>query len=125
MKTLECGQGVFWVRENDNTNLFNNFIDKGIRMIGHMDISPKEERANHYHKNFIEIICVVKGKLRIKLYMPDNPSEVSEIVLSRGDEITILPPLAHSFKSDDGAIALEYSPHNYTTADSFKVDFDW
>ena len=82
-------------------------------------------RANHYHKEFTEILCIIRGTLRLKLYLPENPEAQQELTLNPGEEITILPPLAHSFVSNDGAVLLEYSPDNLNLSDAFEAKFNW
>ena len=76
-----------------------------------MTLLPGQECPTHYHKDKKETFFVLDGKVEIKL-----PDEV--VTLGPGQSYTLVPGVAHSFRSEGGAVIEEVSTHD-ENADSY------
>jgi len=123
LQVLADGKGIFWNDQNA-TNVFCHNGD-AMHFFGLMWFTPNISRANHFHKKFTEIICVVKGEVRVKMVLVENKNEVAEVILKQGEKLSIKPNCAHSFISTDEAIVLEFSPQNLEISDLYDFEYAW
>jgi quercetin dioxygenase-like cupin family protein len=67
-------------------------------------------RANHYHKETIQYLYVLNGRLRSVVQMPGQPA--SEKILAQGDMVVNEPYEAHAFEAleDSSFIVLTRGP---------------
>jgi quercetin dioxygenase-like cupin family protein len=119
LSKLELGQGCIFDKEDVRSAFYHN--GKPMRYLAYIEFSSKKERGNHYHKEKEENICVIKGKLKAKYWLPTAPQEIYEVDLNAGDVVNIKSGCAHSYLADNFAIAVEFSPNNYKNNDTFKV----
>ena len=119
----DLGKGYIVKKGNALTALYHN--GDPVRCLAYIEFEPGKTRGDHYHNKKIENMCVVKGSIKAKYMLPDNTKEVMEINLTAGDIVRILPGCAHSYMSDEGAIALEYSPQKFEISDTIDIDFEW
>lgn len=113
---------LFKYEKRGNINyVFHN--GDGMRYLTYLEFTPKKDRGNHYHNKKEESMIVLKGKLKAKYYLVDNPSENLELMLEEGDIVNIKPRVAHVYLSEDGASAIEFSPQILDYDDQIKVQF--
>jgi quercetin dioxygenase-like cupin family protein len=63
-------------------------------------------RGNHYHLRKSESMYVIHGKMKLFYWIPNEP-EIKEIIVERGDLITIKPRLAHAYVALEPTLAFE------------------
>tara|TARA_R110000868_G_scaffold45524_6_gene151108 strand:- start:877 stop:1287 length:411 start_codon:yes stop_codon:yes gene_type:complete len=76
-------------------------------------------RGNHYHKNKLEILYIITGQIKALYWEADNPDEITEIIHTKGDKITIPPHIGHGFEAIQHTIALEMTTTAFDMADTF------
>lgn len=116
---LENGIGCLFIKDED---VLSAFYHNGapMRYLAYIEFSPGKPRGNHYHKKREENICLIKGTLYAKYWLPEKPSEIYEQNLFAGDSVNIKPGCSHVYISNEPAIAVEFSPQNYESADFYK-----
>lgn len=118
---FESGK-IFKYEKSRNINyVFHN--GEPMRYLTYLEFAPGKERGNHYHNKKEEYMIVLKGKLKAKYYLVDNPLESLELVLEEGDIVNVKSRVAHVYLSDDGANAIEFSPQILDYDDQIKVIF--
>lgn len=117
------GKGYRIYKKDALTVLYHN--GEPMRFLGYIEFVPEETRGDHYHKEKYENMCVVSGEIKAKYLLPENPDDVLEVVLLPGDIVRIIPGCAHSYLSDTGAVALEFSPQKFETSDTIDHEFAW
>lgn len=76
-------------------------------------------RGNHYHKNKLEILYIISGKLKALYWEADNPDKITEVIHAKGDKITIAPYVGHGFEAIEHTIALEIITTKFDMSDTF------
>lgn len=107
-------------------NILNN--DKGqsvflnstenIQLVAVLEFLPGATiRGNHFHKQKVENLYIIEGKLKLYCWLPDQP-EIEEHILEAGHLITIQPNLAHAYEAIERTLALETGSRSYDPADT-------
>lgn len=117
------GKGYFYTHKGALACVYHN--GKGMQYLGYVELTPNCSRANHYHIEKHENICVVKGAVKAKFCFPKKDDEIYEVNLEQGDIVHIAPGIAHSVISRNGAILLEYSQEKYKKSDTIAYPFKW
>ncbi|MDF1683227.1 MAG: cupin domain-containing protein [Legionellaceae bacterium] len=76
-------------------------------------------RGNHYHKNKLEILYIISGEIKAYYWEADNPDEITEVIHTKGDKITIPPCIGHGFEAIQHTIVLEMTTTAFDMADTF------
>ena len=76
-------------------------------------------RGKHYHKNKLEILYIISGKLKALYWEVDAPDEITEVIHVKGDKITIPPLIAHGFEAIEHTTVLEMITTDFDMADTF------
>lgn len=73
-------------------------------------------RANHYHKDKLEHLYLIKGKVKL-MYRQGGKSNdpIQEAVVEEGSLVTIQPGVAHAYVTLMPGFAVEFSPASYET----------
>lgn len=108
------GKGYFYTKEGAKTFMYHN--GEPMRCLLYIEYEPMKPRGNHIHKKKTENHCVVKGKIKVKCFLPESPTDILEIVLEEGDIISLKPGCVHSFCAENQAVSLEFS------AQPFELD---
>lgn len=95
---------------------------EGMRFITYLEFPANKAKGNHYHKDKIEHMCIIKGSLKAKYYLPDDQNNSCEVLLEEGDVVTIYPNCAHVYLSEKGCNAIEFSPQKFDNKDVFSID---
>lgn len=119
LSKLQLGQGCIFDKGDVRSAFYHN--GKPMRYLAYIEFSSKKERGNHYHKKKEENICMVKGKVKAKYWLPEVPQEICEVELNAGDIVNIKPGCAHSYLAEDFAVAVEFSPNKFKESDTFKT----
>ncbi len=119
LNNLANGQGCIFDKDEVRSAFYHN--GKPMKYLAYIEFSSKKARGNHYHIEKEENICLIKGKLNAKYWLPENPNETLEINLHPGDLVNIKPGCAHSYLAEDFAVAVEFSPNSFKENDTFKV----
>lgn len=117
------GKGYFYTHHGAQACVYHN--GDSMRCLGYIEFAPLRSRGNHYHCKKHENICIVSGTMKARFVLPDKADEIYEIILKQGDIVHIAPGCAHSFLSELGAVALEYSPEKFEKADTIRYSFEW
>jgi quercetin dioxygenase-like cupin family protein len=116
-KALESGGRGYLIQDIDDVSVALH-TNTDARFIAMLVFHPEKQRGNHYHINKTEYILILKGKLKAKFELYDNPNEATETELEAGQLIKILPGCIHTFTAiKDKVIALEFSPQLYAESD--------
>lgn len=79
-------------------------------------------RGDHYHREKVEYMTPLSGKLRCDLQLVDTPEETLVVMLQPGEILRILPGCAHTFTAVDGDVyALEFAPQKLDLGDVISV----
>ena len=73
-------------------------------------------RGGHYHRNKVEHFYIVSGKIRVRLVDLDTGDE-SEVMINKGQRVTIYPNCAHRFEAEEDAQVIEYYDSVYDPED--------
>lgn len=119
LSKLKLGQGCIFDKEDVRSAFYHN--GKKMRYLAYIEFSSKKVRGNHFHKKKEENLCLIRGKLKAKYWLPSKPEEIYEIELNAGDIVNIKCGCAHSYLAEDFAIAVEFSPRKFKESDTFKV----
>lgn len=119
----ETGHGYIIKKGESLTALYHN--GEPMECLAYIEFDPSKTRGDHYHLEKIENMCVVKGTIRAKYMLPDKPDDILELELKAGDIVHILPGCAHSYLSNEFAVALEFSPQRFKVSDTIDIDFTW
>ena len=122
-KSLERGMGCIFKKNGALSAYYYN--GEPMKYLAYIEFLPNTPRGGHLHKTKEENMCVISGTLKARYWLPKNSNDVLELTLKQGDIVNIKSGCAHIYNSDTGAVALEFSPQNYTEADSIKVNVDW
>ncbi len=117
------GKGYFYTHQGAQACVFHN--GESMCYIGYVEFAPMRSRGNHYHSQKHENICIINGSMLAKFILPERPNDVYEVRLEQGDIVHIEPGCAHSFLSEKGAIAVEYSPEKFKRKDTIRYSFNW
>lgn len=117
------GKGYFYIHHEAQTCVCHN--GEPMCYLGYVEFAPLRSRGNHYHCKKHENICIITGTVKARFVLPNKLDEVYEIILEKGDIVHIIPGCAHSFLSEHGAVALEYSPEKYEKTDTIRCSFKW
>ncbi len=74
-------------------------------------------RGNHYHNKKIEVIYVIKGRLRV-FFEDLDTHEHSQIEMKTGDIVYVQPRCAHVYVAQEYTQALELNEVPYDHADT-------
>lgn len=69
--------------------------EEPVNYVALLHFNEGEPRGNHYHKLKTEYLVVLNGRLRCRLHLPEDSSDVYEVILEPGKIIKILPNCAH------------------------------
>ena len=116
---LELGQGCIFEQDNILSAFYHN--GEPMQYLAYIEFSSNKERGNHYHKYKEENICIIKGKVKAKYWLPETPQEIYEVELKAGEIVNIKPGCAHSYLAQDFAVAVEFSPNKYIQGDTFYI----
>lgn len=119
----KTGEGYFYTHQGASACVFHN--GEPIKYIGYVEFAPNRSRGNHYHKKKNEYMCIVRGNMRAQFIVPEKCNEPIELELSEGDLILVKAGCAHSYISENGAAAVEYSSERFEKADTYKYSFSW
>lgn len=117
------GRGYRFEKNGARTFLYHNGAE--MRFLGYIEFVPGKTRGDHYHVRKVEHMCVIKGTIRAKFFPCDSPENVIETILAAGDVVKIIPGCVHSYLSDEGAVAVEFSPQRFELADTIDIDVKW
>lgn len=117
------GKGYFYTHHKAQTCVCHN--GEPMCYLGYVEFAPFRSRGNHYHHKKHENICIISGTMKGRFVLPDIPEDIYEMSLEAGDIVHIAPGCAHSFLSEQGAAALEYSPEKYEKVDTIRYSFKW
>lgn len=95
---------------------------EGMKFITYLEFPANKVKGNHYHKDKIEHMCIIKENIKAKYYFPTDPNNSYEILLEEGDVVTICPNCAHAYLSEKGCSAIEFSPQKFGNKDVFSID---
>jgi quercetin dioxygenase-like cupin family protein len=97
---------------------------ESMRLVTYIEFQPDgEPRGNHVHRKKVEIIYVIKGKLRVTLEDSDDHSR-KEVTLEGGDLIRLQPNCAHVYKAEEYTQAIEMNEVPYDTTDTFPYEME-
>ena len=116
MQSLEEGLGY----HVGNAVAYHNGDE--MRFITYLEFSAGQVKGNHYHKEKIENMAIIKGRLHAKYYFADNPEIFYKVDLNEGDIVSVMSGVAHAYLSDEGCSVIEFSPQRYDDLDVYKVD---
>lgn len=117
------GKGYFYTHHGAQACVIHN--GEPMSYLSYVEFAPLRSRGNHYHCKKHENICIIFGIMKARFVLPDETNDVYEITLEQGDIVHINPGCAHSFLSEQGAAAVEYSPEKYEKVDTIKYSFTW
>ena len=90
-----------------------------IRQLSFLSIPKNEVRGNHYHKEKIEFLYVLRGKVNV--YAKDlSTGGSARLSVGVGQVINIHPPIAHALQSVDDCDLIEFSPTENLSTDMIK-----
>lgn len=96
---------------------------RDIKFVGVLEFLPGLGiRGKHYHKNKIEMMYVLTGKMNGFYWLPEDPSGFEERIHKKGDFITIRPGLTHAFEAMERTITIELSPDIFSIEDTFYTN---
>jgi mannose-6-phosphate isomerase-like protein (cupin superfamily) len=78
-------------------------------------------RANHFHPTRDEWMYVISGRLAAAYYDPST-DEYLELVLTKGDFVSIRPGCGHVYEALEDSSAIEMSPQARTEGDTLPMD---
>ena len=125
-------QNLVGIKPNMNSNNPFGIIDKGNgeaiylneikdkKFVGILNFLPGTGiRGKHYHVKKEEIMYVVSGKMKMYFWLPDHPENLEEVIVKKGDLITIQPNLAHGVEAIEDTLVVELSPNEFDISDVF------
>ena len=115
---LEVGTPFQYEKKGAINYLFHN--GEPIRFLTTLEFVAGKERGGHYHKEKEDNLLVTKGVLKGKFSFP-NGHETFELIIGPGDIVKIRPGVVHSYVSDEGASAIEFSPQALDISDQIDV----
>lgn len=92
-----------------------------VRHITYFSLNPGKLffRGGHYHRNKVETLYVISGKLRV--YIIDvHTKEKNIIEVLSGQKITVYPYCAHKFNAISESHVIEYYATAYDINDDYK-----
>ncbi len=118
---LEKVPGFVVVDGDSVTGAFNTGGDTAF--IALLEFLPTKPRGDHCHKEKIENMTVLSGRLKCEFWLPEVPNSLKEMVLTSGQQVRILPGCAHTYTAiDTKVIALEFSPQAFRNNDVVSVE---
>jgi mannose-6-phosphate isomerase-like protein (cupin superfamily) len=81
--------------------------------------------GGHYHNDFDEVFCIVKGGGDYELVHADNPEQREVFYMTEGDMVLVPKRVAHRamIKKDSIIIAANSQPYVSPEVSDFKFDF--
>jgi len=116
---LEAGEGCLYIDESGVNSLCHN--GDAMHFLAYVEFCTGKLRGNHYHRERVENLCVLKGTLDAKFYLHTNPSEVLEIKLVQGDVVTVQAGCIHSYHASEPASVMEFAQQKFNPQDIYKL----
>lgn len=92
---------------------------EAMRLITYIEFKlDGKPRGNHFHRKKVEIIYIIKGKVRVRIEDLSDHSRAT-VDLASGDIIRIQPNCAHVYVAQEYTQALELNTVPYDPADTF------
>ncbi|MEU6394509.1 cupin domain-containing protein [Streptomyces sp. NPDC046939] len=120
---LEQGRGYVSERSGARAVFCHNA--EPMAFIAHLEFTPGLVRADHYHLRKKEFMAIVSGVVRAKFLLPEDPADVLEMTLEVGDVVSVAPGCVHSYRAEEKAAAVEYSPNLFQADDTFSHAIPW
>ncbi len=118
---LDGGSGFVEPTSSGLTAAIHTHCDA--RFIALLEFKPGVPRGDHYHHLKVEYMTVLRGTLRCHFAPVDNPTDVSEVVLTAGQMVRILPRCIHTYTALGSTVpALEFAPQRYTANDTIVLE---
>jgi dTDP-4-dehydrorhamnose 3,5-epimerase-like enzyme len=117
------GRGYFAWKEDALAALFHN--GDPMTFMAYLEFKNGVTRGNHYHLKQRQWMLIVAGELQAKLLLPDSPEHITTLTLKQGDLLYCAPGCVHSYRAQDSAAAVEYSPERYEVDDMVNFPVEW
>lgn len=120
---LESGKSGFRVAQDGVEAVFAH-SGVPMRLIAYIEFGDGWVRGNHYHLRKVEHLCVLKGQLEARYFLPFAQKDLLAVTLRAGDMVEVLPGCVHEYTSAGFSAALEFSPQEFSAEDTipFKVE---
>jgi mannose-6-phosphate isomerase-like protein (cupin superfamily) len=92
----------------------------GMRYIAAIEIVPDTIRGNHLHREKLEVIYILSGRVLLAVEDPQSGEQASA-ELEPGNLIRVLPGTIHALKGLASGFAIECSPGRYDSQDVEKL----
>jgi mannose-6-phosphate isomerase-like protein (cupin superfamily) len=94
--------------------------DEPINYIALLRYVKNHRRGNHYHKEKVECLTVLDGKIKAELSLVENATDHLDIEIMAGDMLTIKPGCYHTLIAlTETAVVLEISPQKLDLTDQY------
>jgi len=120
---LESGESGFRVAQDGIETVFAH-SGVSMRLIAYIEFGDGWVRGNHYHLRKVEHLCVLKGRLEARYFLPSAPKDVLVVTLCAGDVVEVLPGCVHEYTSAGFSAALEFSPQEFSAKDTIPFNVE-
>lgn len=116
---MESQQPVGRRDQGRGTSVYLN-LEEAIRFVGLIEFLPGLGlRGKHYHQQKREHFYLIDGLMTGYFWLPDEPDQIHEIELRKGDLLTVEPGLVHAFQAIERTLVVELSPDTFDCQDVY------
>ena len=91
---------------------------KGYQFTAVLEFLPGHPRGNHAHHQRTEMFYVIEGQMTAHFWTQEKSNNPTEVVLKKGDWVTVYPHTFHRYEAIERTLILELSHQAYDSNDS-------